>query len=400
MQQSIKPDEVAPPKLQILAFGQGLSVLMALMWASQSTLFLKCKWTSPAFSCGWAYLLLSFYLIPLTMKGRAIRKDKDSTTSVSHWFLGCIPLHVSPWAYLGMAVLSFYGYYCYLLAVTYTTITSISLLDAMSIPTAMILSHLFLKRRYLRLHLLGATLCIIGVVLDVSVDLVSNRIYQLDDAAAAVQIKVNSNVTELSDGSQEYPHKIVGDLLSVLAAILFGANDVLAELSVRRLGGTTEYLGMVGFFGFFIAVAQVAISERQTVLEILQGTSGSCAGDMTGGLLVAYIVGQFSRNAGLASFLTMSDAAMLQLSLLTSDFYTAIFSILVENIRPRASAYAAMVLVIFGIVLYEAAPPPGVDRQTPADEKKQSGATSEYTPEQIDFLRGVLPDRPPSSKMV
>ena len=391
-----------------MAFGQALSVLLAVMWASQSTLFLTCNWNSPAFSCGWAYLLLAFHLIPLIMKGRAIRKDKDSTIS-AHCFLGFIPLHVSPWAYLGMAVLSFYGNYCYLLAVTYTTITSISLVDAMSIPTAMILSHLFLRRRYLRLHLLGATLCIIGVVLNVLVDLVSNRIYQFDEEAAGqanTLIEANTTFTEtdtdeLEDGSQEYPHKMFGDLLSVLGAIFFGANDVLAELSVRRFGGTTEYLGMVGFFGFLIAVAQVAISERQTVVDIFRGTMpGGCAGGVTGGLLAAYIVGQFSRKAGLASFLTMSDAAMLQLSLLTSDFYTAIFSIIYQHILPRTSAFVAMGLVLAGIVVYEAAPPPGVDRQTPADEKKQSGATSEYTPEQDDFLRGVLPDRPPSSKMV
>lgn len=375
-------------RLKILAFGQILSLLLAVMWVSQSVLYLKCKWNSPAFSCFWAYLLLSVFLVPLVVKGRAIRKGTN-TAPVSQWFLGGIPLQASPWVYFGMALLSFYGSYFYLLAVTFTTITSVSLVDAMSIPTAMILSHVYLRRRYSRMHLFGATLCISGVVIGLMIDGISNYIY--NSGQASVQVKTivpdtsNTTATGVGDGSKEYPHKLIGDFLSLLGAVLFGTNDVLAELSVRRLGGTSEYLGMVGFFGIFIAIFQVLISERQTVAAMFNGGNPSgCSGSITAGFLVAYVLGQFSRKAGLAAFLTISDAALLQLSLLTSDLYTVIVSVLYLHILPRLSSWLAMVLVFAGIVVYEIGPSPVVDTsfQKPDDKGtvEQDGLVRDETP--------------------
>jgi solute carrier family 35 protein F1/2 len=367
---------------QILAFGQGLSVLLAVMWGSQSMLFLRCNWKFPAFSCGWAYVLLSFFLIPLIKKGRAIRNG-STASPVTSWFLSIIPLHTSPWVYLGIAFLSFYGNYCYLLAVEYTTVTSVSLVDALSIPTAMILSHIFLRRRYQRLHLLGAGLCVTGVMLGMVVDVLSNYIYR-QESMSSLQVKtMTANVTNTSsspgvrdDGSKEYPHKLVGDLLSCVGAILFGANDVIAELAVRRLGGINEYLGMIGFFGSVIAIFQVAISERQVVVDMFNGVNPSgCGANIVAGLLVAYVVGQFSRKAGLAAFLTISDAALLQLSLLTSDLYAALFSVIYLQILPRASSWFAILAALVGIVVYELAPSPRVDLPSRPVQMIQSDGT-------------------------
>ena len=395
--QKIKKDVELYSRWQILAFGQGLSVLLAIMWGSQSMLYLRCDWNSPAFSCGWAYILLSFFLIPLVRKGRAIRNG-SATSPVTFWFLSVIPLHTSPWVYAGIAFLSFYGNYLYLLAVSYTTVTSVSLVDALSIPTTMILSHMFLRRRYARLHLLGATLCISGVMLGMVVDVVSNYIYR-EESMASFQFKTKSaNVTDTpdahkDDGSKEYPHKLVGDLLSCVGAVLFGINDVLAELSVRQLGGINEYLGMVGFFGILIAIFQVAISERQVVVDMANGVNSTgCGGNVVSGLLVAYVVGQFSRKAGLAAFLTISDAALLQLSLLTSDLYAALFSIVYLQILPRSSSWLAMLAALVGIVVYELAPSPRIDLPSRSDPMGQNGGTHEHG--------GQESESDPTTKMV
>jgi solute carrier family 35, member F1/2 len=332
---------------------------------SQSTLFLTCKWNSPAFACLWGYLLLSIFLIPIWIDGRKMTKNHTNSIIIHHWFLFIIPLQSTPWGYLGIACLSFYGNYCYLLAVSYTTITSISLVDALAIPTTMTLSYFILRRRYMRLHIIGATLCICGVLLGVTVDVVSNIIYN-SQMAKTLTSKPFSNVTlpalERDDGSQEYPHKLVGDLLACIGALLFGTSDVLAELSVRRLGGTFEYLGMVGFFGACFSLFQISIFERETVVDMFHGIHpAGCSSTATVGLLVAYVIGQFNRKAGLAAFLTMADAAMLQLSLLTSDLYTALFTIFFQDIMPRKTSWAAMFLVLSGIAFYERGKTPPVD---------------------------------------
>ena len=350
------------PRWQIVIFGQVLSVLLSVMWASQATLYLKCKWNAPAFSCFWAYLLLSFHTIPLMWKGRTIRKG-FTDESETRWFLGIVPLKASPWVYFGMALLSFYGNYCYLLAVSLTTVTSLSLVDAISVPTAMILSHCFLRRRYKKLHFLGAALCLTGVAIGVIVDFVANRIHQ--DASV-------TDSYEDTDGSEEFPNKIAGDLLACAGAILFGMNDVMAEYSVHRFGGTTEYLGMIGFFGIFLSAFQMTLSERQIISDTFNGMTG-CTGYILPGLLVAYVVGQFSRKSGLATFLTMSDAALLQLSLLTSDLYTALFSIVYQHILPRPSSWIAMAIVMSGIVVYEmSAPPLACELEVHAEAKDEN----------------------------
>jgi solute carrier family 35, member F1/2 len=351
------------PRWKVLAFGQVLSFLMAIMWASQSTLFLTCKWNSPAFACLWGYILLSTFLIPICIKGR--KMTRNDANSVHHWFLLIIPLQTTPWGYLGIAGLSFYGNYCYLLAVSYTTITSISLVDALAIPTTMTLSYFVLRRRYMRLHIIGATLCICGVLLGVTVDVVSNIIYN-SHMATTFSLKTLGNGTlsspQRDDGSQEYPHKLVGDLLACIGASLFGVSDVLAEYSVRRLGGTFEYLGMVGFFGACFSLFQISIFERETVSDMFHDIHPvGCSSAATAGLLVAYVIGQFNRKAGLAAFLTMADAAMLQLSLLTSDLYTALFTIFFQNIMPRNTSWVAMFLVLSGIAFYERGKTPPID---------------------------------------
>jgi solute carrier family 35, member F1/2 len=367
-------DSFHMPRWKVLLYGQVLSVLLAIMWASQATLWLECSWSAPAFSCFWAYLLLSLHAIPLIKKGRSILKQDSGPAP--KWFLGIIPLQTSPWTYLAMATLSFYGNYSYLLAVSLTTVTSISLIDAISVPTVMILSHIFLRRRYLKLHFIGAALCLSGVIIGVVVDLVANRIHK--DTSY-------SDAYEKVDGSEEYPNKVVGDLLSCLGSILFGINDVLAEYSVHRFGGPTEYLAIVGIFGTCLSFIQALITERRIVVDTLNGiTPKGCNSFIVGGLIAAYVVGQFSRKTGLASFLTISDAAMLQLSLLTSDLYTALFSIVYEHILPRPWSWVAMSIVMSGIVVYAMGPRPYAPKLHSQTNTQDLSTTEDETNNDID----------------
>jgi len=206
-----------------------------------------------------------------------------------------------------------------------------------------------------------------GILINMSMDLISNHEYKVQSEQDMMNGS-NVTATELDDGSKEYPDKIMGDLMACLGGILFGANDVVAELAVRRYGGATEYLGMVGFFGVFLALIQMTIFERQSIADIFNGTTGGgCSRDFTAILLVAYVIGQFSRKAGMALFLTMSDAALLNLSLLTSDLYSAIFSIIYQGIYPRYPSWFAMVLVLCGIFVYETGPSPIV-KELPSAE--------------------------------
>jgi solute carrier family 35 protein F1/2 len=221
------------------------------------------------------------------------------------------------------------------LAYRYTTITSITLFDALAIPSAMSLSYLFLGRRFTAIHFVGVLVCMSGVAFNVLADY------------------------ESGSSSDTYPHKIWGDMLSIAGGIVYGANDVLAETAVRRFGGPTEFLSMTGLFGTLISVVQAAVLERADIVEFF--SLGSCSVGTGLGLLTAYAFTCFLSYVGASRFLTISEATFLSLSFLTGDFWSLGFSIIAERIVPSPLFFVALTLTISGVVIYEIGPSTIVD---------------------------------------
>jgi drug/metabolite transporter (DMT)-like permease len=227
---------------KILVCGQLLSFILASGGAAQATLALDCNLSAPSLGIGLQYFLLSFSLIPLYLQGRRQRTedhdrtqeilpdhdesndDNTGTSSSSSsaapysFFLGRIPLHVPAWRYFLMAIMDVYANYFTVLAFKFTTITSVTVFDALAIPSSMILSRCFLSRRYTWIHLLGVATCMTGIIFNVLQDYEDDTNTGNDDATA-----------------RAYPHKLRGDCLSITGGILFGANNVLGEGKVTML---------------------------------------------------------------------------------------------------------------------------------------------------------------------
>jgi solute carrier family 35 protein F1/2 len=223
------------------------------------------------------------------------------------------------------------------LAYRYTTITSITLFDALAIPSAMSLSYLFLGRRYTPIHFLGILVCMSGIVYNVLADY------------------------ESKSSSDGYPHKVLGDILAIAGGIVYGANDVLAETAVRRFGGPTEFLAMIGFFGLLISVIQAAVLERADIAEFFSPSDGACSVGTGLGLLIAYALTCSLSYVGASRFLTISEATFLSLSFLTADFWSLGFSIIAERIVPSPLFFVALTLTISGVIIYEIGPSAIVD---------------------------------------
>ena len=328
---------------RVLLFGQVLSFLVASQGAAQSTLHLQCKISAPAFATGLVYVILTFHLIPLFKKDGQFRKleSRDCVTteeSPTNWFMGVIPLQASAWTYLGIALLDVEANYLTVLAYRYTSLTSVSVLDAMAIPSAMLFSRLCLGRRYVVAHLFGAIVCLCGMSANVFTDFESEE---------------KDNVE-----AKEYPHLVLGDFLAMLGGLMFGARDVLTELSVKNFGGTNEYLGMVGLFGTLISFTQVILLERQQVEDFFSGATETCPLAMGLWLLLAYVATASLRYAGFAHFLVVSEAALLNLSLLTADLWSAIFEVVAERIIPPVLFWVSLALVLGGVFIYETGPSP------------------------------------------
>ena len=335
--------------LKILLFGQFISLIMATLWSTQSTLFLQCSLSVPSFSNFWVYILLSFHAIPLYLEGRKI-KTESALTKPPFWFLGGkFPLRLSPWKYLGIAFIGVQANYFMMLALKYTTLTSVALFDAFAIPSTMVLSAAILNRKYRCAHLLGAIICLFGMIVNVITDYWADKNKDTEVP----------NAHGRDDGSEHYPNKLLGDGFAILGGILYGINDVFAERCVRHFGGVNEYLFMMAFWGVMLTATQAAILERKAINAFFH--DGACAFRVSFMLLVTFVLCQLVRKMALCRFLLISEATLLNLSMLTSDLYTTIFSVLAQNILPRDFFFVGLALVLSGIFVYEVAPSPVIE---------------------------------------
>ncbi|KAL7460072.1 hypothetical protein ACHAXS_000538, partial [Conticribra weissflogii] len=116
---------------------------------------------------------------------------------------------------------------------------------------------------------------------------------------------------------------------------------------------------MKGFFGTLISIVQLVAFELDSVRLLFDNNEGSpCNLSWRMILFSTHIVTRALDVAGEMQFLFVSEAALLNLSLLTSDLYAAIFDILTTGLHLTIHFYVAFFLIFAGIVLYEAGPSP------------------------------------------
>ena len=382
---------------RVLLAGQILSLSLSASGALSSSLHFECDLSAPAFQSVLLYLLMSFHLLPCYSKctlqtnleeeaketprrtGEAripsndseeeeeainhmadydnqdntITDQKDDEKKTQHSLcFGYIRIHAPVWVYFIRGLLDVEANYFTFLGYRYTTFSSASLFDSLAIPSAMIASRLILGRKYHMAHLIGAMVCMCGVIWNVLVD------YHQD-------IEDSQN----EDQDNKYPDKTLGDFLTILGGILYGLNDVLAEIAVKNYGGTHEFLGMVGFFGTIISVVQAVALETDQIKKYFykpelagdENTGSNCSLIESWSFLISYSVVMYISYVGTAFFLKVSEAAILNLSLLTADFWSVIFTIVVQQILPSPMFWVALFLIISGVFIYEIAPSPLVE---------------------------------------
>ena len=207
-------------------------------------------------------------------------------------------------------------------AYKHTSITSVMLLDCFAIPFAMVLSYFLLNARYKTFHLVGGVVCMIGMGVSVISDVLHNP------------------------SPDTYSNPLLGDMLTILAASLYACSNVLQErllIDVNR----DEFLGMLGFFGFFLTSFQIFIFDYISMKEY-QWTENPIA--------IVYILGfvscLFFMYANTSLFLQENDAVIFNLSILTSDVYSVIFSYFVYGYMVSWLYFLAFTLSALGIFIY------------------------------------------------
>jgi solute carrier family 35 protein F1/2 len=350
---------------QALALGQLLSLCLAVSGALGSSLEYQCNISIPTLQEALIYLSLAIVMFPClpSIQQQTVHSSiandgrHDSTTSTiammmvetndntilmttnqlqspRHFIFGK-PIYGSLRFYFLMAFLDVEANYFIILAYRYTTLTSISILDALAIPSAMICSILILRRRYKYIHVIGVLVSILGMTINVMHD------YETDSD------------NEYAD-DDETPFPVKGDVLAILGSILYGLNDTLTERIVKIRNGTQEYLAMLGIIAFGICCVQTLILEQDSIKMLIYHQDDiTCSTTQSTLLFLASAVFGFLSYYGMSQFLIQSEAALLYLSLLTGDLWAALFVVEAQSIALSVQFWIALILITMGVIIYE-----------------------------------------------
>jgi solute carrier family 35 protein F1/2 len=262
-------------------------------------------------------------------------------------------------------------------AYQFTSLTSVTLLDCFTIPSVMLLSWVVLRSRYRSGHFAGAACCIAGLAVLLLGD-VRNSV-GMPAATVLVGTSSEGSTTAASPGamgedlpgvsgaSQHYlldsnsssrsssgtsssvgSAPLLGDLLVLAGAVLYGVSNVTQELLLADVS-VTKLLAFLGMFGAVVSGVQAWLLERQVLLTA-HWLQPSVAAPMAG-----FALAMFFFYSAVPGVLILGGAAVLNLSLLTSDAWSALARVVwFGGFQGSTAAYfaASLVLVAGGITLY------------------------------------------------
>ncbi|XP_033635676.1 solute carrier family 35 member F2-like [Asterias rubens] len=298
--------------LKILIGGQLLSLLICGTAITSQLLFDKYQVSAPTAQSFLNYLLLAVvYCVILACR----RNPQDNLFEVfkARW-----------WKYIIVAFVDVEANYLIVKAYHFTTLTSIQLLDCITIPVVLILSFLVLRVRFGKNHILGVVICVIGVPLMVWADSMKDT------------------------PEEDKPQKALGDALCLAGASLYGFSNVAEEYAVRHFS-RVEFLGMLGLFGTFISGIQLIILERGELTALVWRYEVVL-------LFLAFAICLFCLYSLFPLVIKWSSALTVNLSILTADVYSLIISIFVFKYTFNALYLASFSVILVGIVVYSLLP--------------------------------------------
>jgi solute carrier family 35 protein F1/2 len=210
-------------------------------------------------------------------------------------------------------------------AYRYTSITSVTLLDCASIPGVLLLTKLLLGARYRVLHYIGAAVCIGGLAL----------LVVADDAGAQRSSDTNP---------------LLGDVLVLIGALLYALGNVAQEHLLGHVSNA-ELLALLGVFGSIFSLVQAGILEHSALRDAPWNWQ------MFGPLLL-YVTTLLAFYSLVPVVLRLGGAAVLNLSLLSSDLWAAAARVAFFGGFSGTSAwvfFGSLGMVAAGIVTFSAA---------------------------------------------
>jgi len=274
-------------------------------------------------------------------------------------------------------------------------LTSVTLLDCFSIPASVLFSIILLGSRYRPGHFIGAGICVLGLSFLIITEYTSNS-----GGGSGTNRNTITSGGEVSPSSSNIIWApLLGDVCVLLGASLYAICNVLTEKLLGSDVSTNQLLTLQGAFGFIISLVQAGIQYLPHLL-LLANTPGDNSGDETSSLSssssssLGIVLGAWAGFiASMTSFyslmplqLTWGGAALLNLSLLTSDVWTGLARFFFfDGFQGHAALYfiISLVAVSAGIGIYTKSGPVCNDGDVHADTLSGSSTlsgTSKYMP--------------------
>eukprot|EP00931_Biecheleriopsis_adriatica_P008873 TRINITY_DN110009_c0_g1_i1.p1 TRINITY_DN110009_c0_g1~~TRINITY_DN110009_c0_g1_i1.p1 ORF type:complete len:362 (-),score=66.28 TRINITY_DN110009_c0_g1_i1:40-1083(-) len=236
------------------------------------------------------------------------------------------------WRYALWALTDVEANYLVVTAYRYTSVASVMLLDCFAIPCTMVFSRIALGASYTKGHIMACLVCVAGLGLTVLADGLSD-----------------SSEEALSEAASP----LLGDFIVLAGATLYGLSNVQQEQLLKQQCSRCEVLGMLGLCGSIVSCVQTAAVEGRGLTEVAWSWQ-------TVGLIFGFQMCLFGMYVLTSVFLQVADATLFNLSLLTSDVYSILYSWQVQH-RQISKVYGvAFATTLSGLVLYHTQPPPVV----------------------------------------
>ncbi|CAG9324363.1 unnamed protein product [Blepharisma stoltei] len=205
-----------------------------------------------------------------------------------------------------------------ILGYEYTSIISVFTLSNSSVIMVMILSFIFLKRRFSYWEYGGAGVALTGVICVV--------------------------LSDLNSSKWEWGGTIHGDLCVLFGTLLYSITNIWSEHLFVNNHDPNTYLTTLGFSGMLITLTQSLIMEYDYITSIDSISQVGCYAGFAICLASMYSISPY--------YFVKYGATMYNLSLLTSLLYGVIFGVLLFHEGMSWFYIISFTLVLCGIVIY------------------------------------------------
>lgn len=331
--------------LAAAGLGQVLAVLIAIT-ASTSTMLVSRGFTAPLLQTTPVYFLQAVVFATVVWCNQQTLDDLN-TMEIPSSAEGTTNRQLHAWwTFALLALIDVEANYLVVSAFRYTSLTSVSLLDSFSIPAAVVLSILILGAMYKKSHYIGCVLCLTGLFILVLSDQI------------------------VTEEKSVYSSPLFGDFLVLCGATFYALSNVLQEWLLADIKSST-LLSMQGRFGFIISLSQALVVEVPHLLKKPLKFSPVIAP------FAGYVAAMFTFYSLVPLSLQKGGAAMLNVSLLSSDLWTgAARMFFFEGFGGYSlvSFCVSLGIVVAGLVVYTSA------GSVQTSQRRSRDQTYTYTP--------------------